>query len=71
MLLVDYARDELGMPMRGLQFGTHIGWTTDGRKRDLLVAAGANSTTVTWAGRTIGYEVTIPVGREVVEAQAA
>ena len=71
MLLIDYARRDVGMPMRGLHYGRHIGWTTDEKKRDALVAAGANCTTATThSGRVLGYEISFAVGREMLRAVA-
>jgi hypothetical protein len=47
--MIDYAR-ELGLPMRGLLNGQHVGWTTDRTKAETM--------------RGQRYEVEIPIGDE-------
>lgn len=72
MLLLDYARDVVGMPTRAIYKGLNIGWTTDETKRDAMVAAGATcSTSRATSGRVIGFEISFPIGTEFEQAAAA
>lgn len=66
MLLLDYARNEVGLPMRGLAQGAHIGWTTDAMKAELMALAGARRQAI-----HNGYDISFAVGAEVQEALAA
>jgi len=66
MLMIDYARNVVGMPTRGLHMGKHVGWTTDKEKHDLMVSVGADCRIVdAESGRVIGYEVSFSPGAEV------
>src|SRR5579864_5722164 len=38
-LLIDYARNEVGMPIRGVHNGYHVGWTIDREKADAMTDA--------------------------------
>jgi hypothetical protein len=71
MLLLDYARNEVGLPMRGLHAGRHIGWTTDEAKADRMVDAGATVVRGGHADRqeaipvqVPGWEISFAVGSE-------
>ncbi len=71
MLLLDYARDQLGLACRGRHNGRVITWTTSEKKAEEAVSAGANCTTATaHSGRVIGYEISFPVDREVIQKAA-
>lgn len=48
MLLLDYARNDVGLRMGGLHGGRHIGYTTDEEKANAMRDAGAS---VVGAGR--------------------
>lgn len=64
MMLLDYARDEVGMPVRGFHIGRHVGWTTDPAKADLMREAGATVTGYAHAGWAGGWEVSFAPGAE-------
>lgn len=64
MLLLDYARDVVGMPLRGIHQGENVGWTTSEEKRDAMVAAGARCSSALQTGGLIGYEIHFPIGSE-------
>lgn len=71
MLLVDFARDEIGLQMGSRIGGLHIGWTTDQAKAEAFVTGGGRMTTITaQSGRLIGYEVSCLVGTEWLGAAA-
>lgn len=66
-LLIDHCRDVIGLPMRGLAHGSHIGWTTDGAKAKAASEAGARCTYVraqSSARECDGWEIVFGVGRE-------
>lgn len=42
MLLIDYARNEVGPSCRAFFLGQHFGWTTDADKAALMRDAGAS-----------------------------
>lgn len=77
MLLIDFAREEVGLPMDGMMFNRHIGWTTDGDKAETMRKAGAN---VQWhpsldkrdeARKFDGWDISFLVGSERLEVIAA
>ena len=66
MLLIDYARDVVGLPLRGLYTGRlHVGYTGSQEKAERMREAGARvvSNRNTWS-EIEGYEVSFPVGAE-------
>ena len=61
--LIEYARDELAMPMRGRMMGAAIGYTTDAAKAEQLRRHGARVTALPMKfGPSVGYEVAIVMG---------
>lgn len=80
-LLLDYVRETLGLPCRGLAYGQHVGWTTDPEKARALRDLGVHVTTVRASElgpvpslddrrRLIGFEFSFGVGRELSPALA-
>ena len=64
-LLIDYARDVIGLPMRGMHHGRHVGWTTDRVKAERAREAGANiSYYESNDPRFCGWEVSFAADRE-------
>ena len=65
-LLIDHLRDDLGLPMRGVHHGYHVGWTTDPDKADAAREAGARVTYARGSDPAFdGWEVSCSQGREV------
>jgi hypothetical protein len=73
MLLLDYARNEVGVACKAFHH-QHLGWTTDASKADLMRKAGAGVKEVPSSdkrpeGRKFdGFEITFFPGAEVVTA---
>jgi hypothetical protein len=67
-LLIDYARDVVGMPLKGLKSGVHIGWTLDREKAERMRSAGASVAVAPQPREEsgVGYEVSFRVGKEAV-----
>jgi len=69
-LLLDHCRDVIGLPMRGLRGGYHIGWTTDKDNASAAREAGANLSSYTSDDPMYsGWEVSFLNGREVSALQ--
>ncbi len=66
MLLLDYARETVGLPMRGLHLGAHIGWTTNEEKAEKMALAGARRQRI-----HNGWDISFAVDAEVEEDRAA
>lgn len=63
MLLLEHARETVGLPVRAVAFGLNIGWTTDAEKAEQMREAGAKVEEVTtMSGRLLGYEVSFAIG---------
>jgi hypothetical protein len=62
-MLIDYARDVVGMPCKGQRGGVHVGWTRDAEKAEKMRAAGARVETAPQSDG-VGYEVSFGVGAE-------
>ena len=61
--LIEYARDELAMPMRGRMMGAAIGYTTDADKAERLRRHGARVTALPMKfGPYVGFDVAIIAG---------
>lgn len=77
MLLIDYARNEVGLPMKGIHQSSHCGWTTDRAKADLMRSAGARVQSAPSldqrpeARRFDGWDISFPIGSETVKDIAA
>jgi len=60
MDLIVYAREVVGLPMKGLRNGVHIGWTTDKEKAEKMRLAGAVVQHDTdWSND--GYDISFPM----------
>ena len=77
MLLIDYAREVVGLPMRALFLHRHYGWTTDRTRAELMREAGAHVEAVPSADqrpearRFDGWEISFAVGREKWDGTSA
>lgn len=65
MLLLDYGRS-FGMPLNGVHFGAHVGWTTNGEVATKMREHGARVSAYAHKGWSGGYEVSFPRDAEAV-----
>lgn len=60
-LLLDYMRDDVGVPCNALTRTTHVGWTMDADKAQLAREAGARVQVVP-QGDSVGFDISFPIG---------
>lgn len=72
VLLIDYARETVGLPMGSVFLNQHFGWTTDAEKAAAMQAAGASVTNTPSLDRRPearkfdGFEVSFQIGAETI-----